>query len=97
MYTFRLLFRLALFISATFAYNVTTPSNSQGWTSKGPQPLVLFLLLILRVMLYIFIIVEPRLIWQRVNTDPTTFAVVLVNQVIQRLKIRSTANLLHFL
>ncbi len=88
MYPIRLLLRLALIISATFAYNVTTPSNSQGWTSKGPQPLVLFLTMILRVMLYIFIIVEPRLIWQRVDTDPTTFAVVLVNQVIHRVTIR---------
>ncbi|KJA28287.1 hypothetical protein HYPSUDRAFT_33604 [Hypholoma sublateritium FD-334 SS-4] len=60
MLAFRLLGKLALLIvPATFAFTITTPSDLQGWTSKGPQPLN----------------------WQRVDTDPTSFAVVLVNQV----------------
>ncbi|KAG1872786.1 hypothetical protein C8R48DRAFT_770172 [Suillus tomentosus] len=44
-------------IASAFAYEVTSPGDSEGWTTAGPNVLT----------------------WQRVDTDPANFTVVLTN------------------
>ncbi|KAJ3576175.1 hypothetical protein NP233_g593 [Leucocoprinus birnbaumii] len=48
---------LLAIVAPTFAYQVTGPSGSKGWTNVGPQPVT----------------------WQRVDTDPTNFTIVLTD------------------
>ncbi|KAG1833449.1 hypothetical protein EV424DRAFT_1524955 [Suillus variegatus] len=44
-------------IASAFAYEVTSPGDSEGWTTAGPNVLT----------------------WDRVDTDPANFTVVLTN------------------
>jgi hypothetical protein len=45
-------------VASAFAYLVTVPNQTQGWTNQGNQTLS----------------------WQRVDTDPSNFTVLLTNQ-----------------
>ncbi|KAI0824704.1 Ser-Thr-rich glycosyl-phosphatidyl-inositol-anchored membrane family-domain-containing protein [Trametes gibbosa] len=55
MRSIAVLFALA---ASAFAYSVTEPTNSTGWTISGPN----------------------EVSWTKVDTDPSNFTIVLVNQ-----------------